>query len=955
MNSRTGIRVLCGALLLGGLFGLFLTTAHAQTVDTGLGVIGQTTGLTATDPRIIAARIINIVLGFLAIILTAVILYAGFLWMTAGGDSKQVDHAKDMIRNGIIGVIIILSSWAIVTFVISRLLDATGGEGGGISNNDGNNGGDFGGGIGGALGFQIRSIRPSGDIRLRNPEVVFLFSRDVRENTVAASIKVLRADNDAVVNGTFTTEGSLVTFVPADTCPAPHTDRHCFAENTEYVLTVDRSLRSSVGQSLACGGLAPACSARFRTGSIIDVLAPRLSIQAPFFGQNVPTNDNVAVSTYAEDDSGISFIESFANGRSIGLVAPSGTSTDTFFNGTIYWDTHGVATGVHQLVSRTKDLDSNRTTSTAVSVMVRPQHCFNLIQDEGETGLNCGGECGACSGDRAGSDLDCASGVRDAGGLCVDQPIITGVTPFDGRPGTFVSVRGVNFGDVAGTVEIGGQIARAPDACASAGSSLWTPSLVVVEVPEGATTGTVKLTHQNRRSDTTTDSQGPLLGEFRVNTRTYPGLCAVTPSSARIGETRRLDMSGVNLGVSSDRVYFNDRMFNSFLAWTDRGIGISSPLVESGGYAVSAQVQGVRSNPVYFRQQDRALSDRPVIDSVVPATGTIGGYITITGRNFGDRGQVFFRQGALRGPADVMFPAACSDNYWRNGSITVKVPPQILDGLQQPQALGVGTYGLVVSRDSVSESAPASFEVVNGVPGPGICGIQPMAGPSGTPVTIIGERFGAAASRITFAGAAGDLDAAIGNWSDQSIQTTVPTNAITGLVHVTAGGIRSNGVNFAARNCNEEASVCENGQACCRDGSCAVNGVCRAMATSAQMSWRTSTGRIVLNPTVVEECSAQNPPSPSPWSTRSGGGDVCVNAQVVVGFTTRIDTATLTPSTVVVTQCTGTGADPCASGTPIRVTGTFTIEEHDTGTYVAFTPSGTTFWQTNATFQVELK
>ena len=39
-------------------------------------------------------NIINYVLGFLALIAIIIVLYAGFLWMTAGGDSKKVDKAK---------------------------------------------------------------------------------------------------------------------------------------------------------------------------------------------------------------------------------------------------------------------------------------------------------------------------------------------------------------------------------------------------------------------------------------------------------------------------------------------------------------------------------------------------------------------------------------------------------------------------------------------------------------------------------------------------------------------------------------------------------------------------------------------------------------------------------------------------------------------------------------------
>lgn len=958
MTSRTFSRFLLGVLLCGSLVTAILPTAvvHAQAVDAGLNTVGAVTGLSATDPRIIAVRIINASLGLLAIILTCVILYAGFLWMTAGGDAEQVERAKRMIRNGIIGVIIILSSWGIVSFIINKLLDATGRGDGGVSGGGGTAGGIL-EGSGGALGFQVRGISPVGSVPLRNVEVRFTFTRELRESTVSGAIKVLRASDQSPVDGTLQTEGAIVTFTPSAPCPAPYSSRRCFGGDTEYIARVERSLRSNIGQSLACGGLAPVCEVRFRTGNVVDVTAPTVVIQSPFAGQAVPANDIVRITTHATDDSGISLIETVADGRSIGTAVPSPSSTSVSFDGTVAWDTRGVSTGTHRIFSRALDIDSNRSTSTPIDVMVRPRHCFNLVQDEDETGLNCGGSCGACSGEACRVGGDCAGGICTAG-RCVEQPVITGVSPLDGRPGTYVTLSGVNFGTTTGQVLFGGRTAHAPDACAAAGASLWTQTQVVVEVPVGAATGTVQLVHRNGLSDTTTDDRGPRLGEFRVNTRTYPGLCAIRPGSARVGDTSRLDLDGVNLGTSSDHVSFNDRSVDRFLSWSDRNIGLATPLLSPGGYSVQAHANGVPSNPVFFSLEDRVFSSPPVIDGIEPATGTVGSYITLVGRNFGDRGQVIFRQGTARGVADTRFPAACGNNYWRNGSITVKVPENLQDGLGAAIPVRPGMYQVSVMRDGLTESARVGFQVVAGAPAPGICAIQPIAGPSGTPITVFGEHFGSLPSRLVFTASTGSVDAVTTAWTDQSIASTVPSTAVSGLVHVVAGVQRSNGVVFTARNCNETAGICENGQACCPDGSCSVGGVCRAAAGSAQFAWRTSTGRIIRNPAVVEACNATDPPSPSPWGTRSGGNDVCVNAQVVVLFTTRIEDSTINTASgnVIVRRCTGTTGDPCSSGTPVAVTGTLEHREHDNGDYLIFTPSGGTgLWDTSSTYEVILK
>jgi hypothetical protein len=45
--------------------------------------------------------------------------------MTAGGDDDQVKKAKSFMTNAVIGLIIMLSAYAITEFVVDKLLDAT--------------------------------------------------------------------------------------------------------------------------------------------------------------------------------------------------------------------------------------------------------------------------------------------------------------------------------------------------------------------------------------------------------------------------------------------------------------------------------------------------------------------------------------------------------------------------------------------------------------------------------------------------------------------------------------------------------------------------------------------------------------------------------------------------------------------------------------------------------------
>lgn len=97
-------------------------TAGVQTVATAAGVNGT------TDLFAIIGNIINIVFGFLGILLLCYLIYAGYLWMTAPGP-EQVEKAKGYIKNAIIGLVIMVSAFAVSRFIMG-LLGGDGGIGG---------------------------------------------------------------------------------------------------------------------------------------------------------------------------------------------------------------------------------------------------------------------------------------------------------------------------------------------------------------------------------------------------------------------------------------------------------------------------------------------------------------------------------------------------------------------------------------------------------------------------------------------------------------------------------------------------------------------------------------------------------------------------------------------------------------------------------------------------------
>lgn len=93
--------------------------------DLGVNAIEGSIKLGSGDVRETAANIINVALGFLGIIAVVIVLLGGFKYMISGGNEEKTSEAKNLIVSGIIGLAIILSAWAITSFVIGQLLSAT--------------------------------------------------------------------------------------------------------------------------------------------------------------------------------------------------------------------------------------------------------------------------------------------------------------------------------------------------------------------------------------------------------------------------------------------------------------------------------------------------------------------------------------------------------------------------------------------------------------------------------------------------------------------------------------------------------------------------------------------------------------------------------------------------------------------------------------------------------------
>ena len=93
-----------------------------------LNTVAQKSGYdisTDSNINVFFGSVVQVILSLVGVFFLALMIYGGFLWMTDRGNSDQVERAKKLITAAIIGLLIILMSYAISYFVINALSSST--------------------------------------------------------------------------------------------------------------------------------------------------------------------------------------------------------------------------------------------------------------------------------------------------------------------------------------------------------------------------------------------------------------------------------------------------------------------------------------------------------------------------------------------------------------------------------------------------------------------------------------------------------------------------------------------------------------------------------------------------------------------------------------------------------------------------------------------------------------
>jgi hypothetical protein len=434
---------------------------------------GRALGLADTDPRVAIVNLIRIALTFLGIIAVIIIMYGGYVWMTAAGEADKVDKAKKILISAIIGLIIILSAFLIASFVINKINEALGPQcnptcGTGLKccgNNlcidqadtccgDGSCGAGLKccnsstvdcradcGGIAPTNTFyiQTKSPQPEGVINvIRNVKVRFTFNTGVSSTSVASNNFTVRDTSGNDILGTRVVRGRTIEFTPSGDCGNNICDavNVCFASSTTVTVTANSGAGGIFSVNdipLSCGGFNPGCTLTFTTGNTVDCQRPSIEFSSTW--QTCVDTPN-QIGFIASDDYGVSQVEiSDTNGNRGFLNNPDLTApydpiltacpgpgncgqlpaTWNEPNAASWQPTvgSGYSTGTAYTINlNVFDLDNNERTVSR-SYTLRDAHCCNteLDEDEGETGIDCGGDCAACDGAACGVNLNAACGV----------------------------------------------------------------------------------------------------------------------------------------------------------------------------------------------------------------------------------------------------------------------------------------------------------------------------------------------------------------------------------------------------------------------------------------------------------------------------------------------------------------------------------------------------------------
>ncbi len=317
-----------------------------------------------------------------------------------------------------------------------------------------------------------------------------------------------------------------------------------------------------------------------------------------------------------------------------------------------------------------------------------------------------------------------------------------------------IEVKGLNFGNSKGKVSFNGVDAIT--------ISKWNDTLIMVTVPQNATTGDVIVT--------TSDNKKSKGFYFTIASASDPFINMITPPQISIGGELRI--IGKNFGDTQGNSYvdFNGTKAAQYTLWSKSEIKVKVPDgAKSGPVRVMVGQQGSNT----FNLTINAGLPDPIITSINPTEFAVDEIITILGSNFGsmqsDSSYVFFNE------------IAGSDYLvWESNMIKVTVPKK-------------ATSGTLTVRLGSLTSNSKTYTIKTTAQTPVITVINPTIAQVGQSIEIEGSGFGASKGSDAYVMFGDTKIMNYTSWTETSIIFDVP-DVPSGQVdvYVFANNLKSN-------------------------------------------------------------------------------------------------------------------------------------------------------------------
>lgn len=117
MRKKTVLSILFSFLLVGALYAP--QTIFAATCPKGTVCLVNPLK-TASIPELVK-NVISTAVGVVGALALLIFVYGGFLWLTSGGEAAKIQSGKDAMKWAAVGLAVVFSSYALVSFVLSTL------------------------------------------------------------------------------------------------------------------------------------------------------------------------------------------------------------------------------------------------------------------------------------------------------------------------------------------------------------------------------------------------------------------------------------------------------------------------------------------------------------------------------------------------------------------------------------------------------------------------------------------------------------------------------------------------------------------------------------------------------------------------------------------------------------------------------------------------------------------